>query len=544
MDFTNYKEEIQTLVNRVMECRSREDAGFMQNCQKLIEIGTEAEDDFLLGFAYYHLAEGCFCQNDHQNFVTYLSQSIVYQQKASQWKMLTRSYNMLGINAATRGNTTVALDQYITALSYGRKYEFPYEMAIVNTNIGYLYLSFGEYRSAEHYLKLAGETFSQYRDNSFGRKNLAAVYIILGRCSLKENNLETAVKYEKKARELGELEENELEYFMMQVLCARIRDAQGNEQERDVCIDHILRRLDTSQIFLEGCDDIFDLLDFLLEIEKYQELERIFPKLERIVEKMKVTHQKMELLRRQVKYYKAVGKQGRYLESCAKLYEYGEILREENVSMIRRSTELRFSLEEAREKEEKLLKEKEILRERSEKDPLTGLPNRYKLNKYAEEIFDQAYAKQESLSIEIFDVDYFKQYNDTYGHQAGDKCLKKIGKILQELMEADKNIFCARYGGDEFVIIYYGKTDEEILALAEGLKKSVLKLKLVHEASQAAEFVTISQGIHNSVPIHQNRMWDYLYSADGALYEVKRKKKNSICLIHRVSSEIKESVIL
>ena len=212
--------------------------------------------------------------------------------------------------------------------------------------------------------------------------------------------------------------------------------------------------------------------------------------------------------------------------------------------MTRRSTELRFQLEEARYKEEKLEKEKKLLKERSEKDALTGLPNRYRLNDVAERMFEYAFENQRSLAVEIFDIDYFKQYNDTYGHQEGDSCLKQIGRILRGWMRRDSNIFCARSGGDEFVIIWSGKKDEELLALAQELQEQVLELKMEHSGSQVSEYVTVSQGICNSVPRHRNRVWDYLHSADGALYEVKQQQKGGICLVHRTAREIKESVML
>ena len=100
-------------------------------------------------------------------------------------------------------------------------------------------------------------------------------------------------------------------------------------------------------------------------------------------------------------------------------------------------------------------------------------------------------------------------------------------------MEEDEDVFCARYGGDEFIIIYYGKTDEEVLALAHRLRQEILDLKLKNQGSQVSEYVTVSQGIRNSIPAFQSRMWDFLYGADGALYNVKRKQKNGICLINR-----------
>lgn len=543
MDFTNYGKEIQAQAEEMMELRYERGEPYMESCRRLVDIGKEKSDPYLLGFAYYYLAESYLCLNDHQNLMLCLAESIVNQRKASQWDLLIRSHNVMGIDAFNRGNTTVALDQYITALSYGEKYDCPYETALVTSNIGRLYMGFGEFDSAIRYLKKARNIFLNYRQEFFGRGNLANTYAALGRCSLFQKNLEEAVEYEEKIREIGETEESGIDLFMALGLSARIRHAQGSLKERDRYIEHLIQKLENLQIIMDSHEDIFDFLDFLLEIEKYQELKRIFPGLEILVKETGITNLRMELLRRQAEYYRNTGQREKYLESCASLYEDGKILKEENVGVIHHSTRLRFSLKEARLKEETLIKEKKELQERSEKDALTGLPNRYKLNDFAGKIFDKASENQECLSIEIFDVDYFKQYNDTYGHQAGDNCLQKIGAILKELMERDRDIFCARYGGDEFIIIYYGKTDKEILTLAGELRQRISELKIEHKGSQVSEYVTVSQGIRNSVPTHQNRMWDFLYAADGALYNVKRKQKNSICLIHKIEDNA-ESVIL
>lgn len=543
MDFTNYKSEIQELADKIMKGRYERGEPYMDDCRKMIEVGKEMKDSYLLGFAYYYLAEGYFCLNDHQNLIVYLTDAIVNQQKAAQWKMLMRSHNVMGIDAFNRGNMTIALDQYIAALSYGEKYDFPYETALINANIGRLYMGFEEHSFAIHYLEKAVDTFLNYKEDFFGKGNLATGYASLGLCYLLQGDMERAIEYEGKIREIGEEKEEDIDYFMSQGLFARIRHKQGLVEERDRYIENIIRKLEGVQTFLESHEDIYEFVDFLMEIGKYQQVQRVLPKLKILAEETEMTNLKIELLRRQAEYYHAVEDRENYLEICGKLYEQEKILREENVGVIHRSMELRFSLEEARKNEKALRKERNILQERSEKDALTGLPNRYKLNDFTGKIFDNASENHELLSIEIFDVDYFKQYNDLYGHQAGDDCLQKIGDILKELMERDDSIFCARYGGDEFIIIYYGKTDEEILAIAEELRERILALKLEHKGSQVSEYVTVSQGIRNSVPKHQDRMWDYLYAADGALYNVKKKCKNSICLTHS-NEEKGERVIL
>ncbi len=535
MDFTNYGKEVQDLAEEMYRLRLGKDGAYMESCRKLAEIGKKENDSRLLGFAYYYLAESYLCLNDHHNLVLCLAESIVNQQKTSQWDLLIRSHNVMGVDAYNRGNTTVALDQYITALSYGEKYKFPYETALVNCNIGRLYMGFGEYSSAIRYLEKARDSFYDYRDDFFGRGNLANAYASLGRCSLFQNKLEEAVEYEGKIRGLGGEDEDEdgIDFFVSQGLFARICHQKGELQERDQYIRGMIKKLDEVKSFTGSHEELFDFLDFLLEIGKYEELREVFPRLEVMAEESGITHLKMELMRRQAEYYRAVQDRENYLEVCARLYEEGQILREENVGVLHWSTELRLNLEKARKKERKLLKEKRMLKERSEKDALTGLANRYKLNDFAEKVFEKAKDNREMLSVEIFDVDYFKQFNDTYGHQAGDQCLEQIGRILDRFMQEDEDVFCARYGGDEFIIIYYGKTDEEVLALAHRLRQEILDLKLKNQGSQVSEYVTVSQGIRNSIPAFQSRMWDFLYGADGALYNVKRKQKNGICLINR-----------
>lgn len=533
MDFTNYGKEVQDLAEEMYRLRLGKDGAYMESCRKLAEIGKKENDSRLLGFAYYYLAESYLCLNDHHNLVLCLAESIVNQQKTSQWDLLIRSHNVMGVDAYNRGNTTVALDQYITALSYGEKYKFPYETALVNCNIGRLYMGFGEYSSAIRYLEKARDSFYDYREDFFGRGNLANAYASLGRCSLFQNKLEEAVEYEGKIRGLGGEDEDGIDFFVSQGLFARICHQKGELQERDQYIRSMIKKLDVVKSFTGSHEELFDFLDFLLEIGKYEELREVFPRLEVMAEESGITHLKMELMRRQAEYYRAVQDRENYLEVCARLYEEGQILREENVGVLHWSTELRLNLEKAKKKERKLLKEKRMLKERSEKDALTGLANRYKLNDFAEKVFEKAKDNREMLSIEIFDVDYFKQFNDTYGHQAGDQCLEQIGKILDRFMQEDEDVFCARYGGDEFIIIYYGKTDEEVLALAHRLRQEILDLKLINQGSQVSEYVTVSQGIRNSIPAFQSRMWDFLYGADGALYNVKRKKKNGICLINR-----------
>ena len=110
----------------------------------------------------------------------------------------------------------------------------------------------------------------------------------------------------------------------------------------------------------------------------------------------------------------------------------------------------------------------------------------------------------------------------------GDLCLLALSKELKKILK-DERIFAARYGGDEFVIIYKNMEDDEILKIAEKLGNKTRNLKIpVKKRSKETVGFTISQGIHNAVPKKLNRIWDFLHKADIALYDVKKDGKDGV----------------
>lgn len=545
MDFSNYSIEIRRITDDILTKGVSNPQVCLELCQKLIQQGKKEEDAVLLGFGYYYLARAYFALNDYNHFVEYLNIGIEYQKESAQWSILARSYNLMGMNAVSQGNVTVALDQYLLGLKIGKRHNCEYEMAMIYYNLGQLYMRLEEFDRAIHYFLEAEQLLHKFQSDFQARKNLIMLYTMLGHCYLA---LEKKVEAEKVEAELetwmrGEKLGN-IDMILIQNFHAQLRHAEGRITERDQFIAEVQKSIETSQIFWEVWEDIFNFGYFLLRLGKYEELKQLFDKVEDKVEQIQVNNMKTEFLRLKIHYYREQKDREAYLEACAMLYEYRERQNKENIAMLRRSAELRFSLEEAKGKEKMLLKETNMLRERAERDALTGLPNRYRLKEFAEEIYEKAYREQTNFGIEILDVDYFKQYNDGYGHQKGDECLKAIGEVLMQMMEAEDDIFCARYGGDEFVIIYYGKSDEEILRQAVHLRKRILKKKILHDYSPEGKVITISQGIHNTVPREKTYVWDYLHSADGALYQAKQYEKNSVCMKYEKEDELVDTVVL
>ena len=164
----------------------------------------------------------------------------------------------------------------------------------------------------------------------------------------------------------------------------------------------------------------------------------------------------------------------------------------------------------------------------SMEDALTKLANRRWFNTTIDRETRRARRNGDPLSLLMIDVDFFKQYNDRYGHIKGDVCLKKIGAVLRETFRRAEDLPC-RYGGEEFAVILPGVAAEEALALAERLRRKVEKLSMPHDASSVAPVVTISAG----VATEQNTSYttDHLIdNADQALYKAKSDGRNRVVL--------------
>ena len=159
-------------------------------------------------------------------------------------------------------------------------------------------------------------------------------------------------------------------------------------------------------------------------------------------------------------------------------------------------------------------------------DGLTGIANRRQFDEALTREWRRCLRTREPLSLLMCDVDFFKQYNDNYGHQAGDECLKLVAGTLRSKLRRPADIV-ARYGGEEFAAILPDTNLEGAVMVAEAMRSGVQALAQPHE-STAAGVVTVSLGVATLVPQRLDGMPGLVSAADWALYEAKRRGRNSV----------------
>jgi len=158
-------------------------------------------------------------------------------------------------------------------------------------------------------------------------------------------------------------------------------------------------------------------------------------------------------------------------------------------------------------------------------DPLTGLYNRRFMDSSMERVMGLLSRSDGLLSVLMLDIDFFKRYNDTYGHEAGDKCLQAVAHALSDSVSRVNDVV-VRYGGEEFAIILPNTDSEGARSFAEKLQKNVNELNIPHDKNEAAPYVTVSIGITTGKVERKHDLSMYLKRADEALYMSKESGRN------------------
>ena len=158
-------------------------------------------------------------------------------------------------------------------------------------------------------------------------------------------------------------------------------------------------------------------------------------------------------------------------------------------------------------------------------DGLTGIANRRHFDDTIDNELASTLKKESPLGLILIDIDYFKRYNDSYGHQRGDDCLIRVAKSLSSECKNAEDL-AARYGGEEFVILLPDTNEEQAYAVAERIRKAVEALDIEHKASDVTQHVTLSLGVSATQPGVKMKAAALIELADKALYKAKESGRN------------------
>lgn len=214
----------------------------------------------------------------------------------------------------------------------------------------------------------------------------------------------------------------------------------------------------------------------------------------------------------------------------------------ELLARIRSALKLKYEMDRRKAREQKLLEVTSQLEEAVKKlnrlsslDGLTGIANRRHFDDYIVSEWARGRRNARPLSLILADIDFFKAYNDTYGHQAGDECLKAVARTLQNVLNRPGDLAC-RYGGEEFAVVLPETPGNGAVSIAKTMCSRVESMGIVHKKSQTSNYVTISLGVATILPTSDLSPAQLISAADRALYDAKREGRNRVKTANNAAS--------
>lgn len=493
-------------------------------CDKIDQYAMEHNDLFLKGYSLFYRGFNKYINAQLEQGMEVLSTALNYLISTESWELVANAYNSMGNISDFQGDISLAIDCYLKGLSLAIEYGITKMEYNLRTNIANVYIGLGSF---EHAVAMLLDC-ERLRKSGLAippgpmlaaTANLINCYIHLGETAKAEERLEAL-------RKTCKNEPSTINTLLLCILEAQLHHATGNTDALNtVCNTLYNLKLNSIDVY-DALNELSLHAELLLEIGRYNDFHALMKRLEEQADSPNVEKKLLDL---QMKYCRKIGDHATLAKKALQFYEVSELREQERNKIVSHNIITRMRLDEEAQKRQEVERSNLMLKQKSERDALTGMNNRYKLNELAELAFHRAQLNGTPLTVEILDIDCYKEYNDNYGHQAGDDCLIRIADAIRSLEEYN-GVHTARYGGDEFVIIYEEHAQKEVERMAQRLHDRVYELNIEHKFSKVSDRISISQGLFHRVPTDGNKIWDFLYCADMVLYGVKNSGKNSFKL--------------
>ncbi len=508
-------------------------------CKKTHEFATLArrdKDELACAYAEVYFVILDFRANSiSSDTIKNLVGALQVSEKYKDYNLQTETHNMLGIVVSHLVDRVSALEHYEKGYAIAKKHHLLYQQSIFANNIGDVYTHLEEYDIALDYFR---DSYKQTLELEKKNKDKKASFLAMARINMCFLNM--AEVYYKKAdydeafRMLSCIDGFEYDsarmyfYSSLLILRALILIKSGETEQVSVYLDKIISEADNNVEALSTVDDYLQLASALVEVKEYEKAKMLLTFALKITEKADSVDKWCNYIKVRLAYLKAAEPEFDRTKLYEKYFECRE--KEEKMRKAQQLSALRSKkrLEEEIRKRSMAEERNRKLKALSEHDQLTGVYNRYAMNELGQNWFNEAKEKNTRISLMIIDIDYFKEYNDTYGHLGGDEALRSVSEVLKKVTGV--NDMVVRYGGDEFFIISKGRTDEEIVKMAKDINAYISEKKIRHAGSLVSDYLTLSLGAVNGKIPDEQSMIDMIHLADNGLYRVKNETRNALGL--------------
>lgn len=541
MDISKYDGHTAELIEKILNQKQNLSEEVLETLSQLKDIAYEKEDFALQGFVHFHMADALYSlEKDYWDFRKNLAQAVSFFELAGENELLARSYNYIAVDALNNGSFDVAYFYLMNAMHTCEQIDNKYLLSIINNNIGQVYARMRSYEKAIEYVRISTNLQVQCsKDDFYYYQNIINGYFSEGMLYSLMGDVEGAKQSDAKIAQLEketDVSNNPSVFIPIVMLRLIISVLEGNDEEYAVRSKNLMEKLQDAHRLYDYITDVEDLCRILIEYGRLDTAEEIIKTVNNIVETTDVIEMKRIVSSLEIALFEKMGDVNQVNLHLREQHYLVKQQQDEQNRIYQYSIDLLNIMNEQRKEHERLRIENEKLQAQAQKDSLTGMANRFKLDQVMPPMFEKAKKDKTPFAVSLMDVDKFKDYNDSYGHLAGDYCLQKVANAIQEVSDTH-GLVCARYGGDEFVMLYENKSDQEIMRIAHELSEKVIEQSKTLMRTGENGCISISQGICNCVPLEGQDYNDFLNEADNALYAIKKNmylpgERESVRLVH------------
>lgn len=516
------------LINQLKNEGSKTREAVKSICYELLEYSISHEDYRGQTYALYYLGELRFRHHKYKQSLEYLLKGFELFHHYKEDDHNIDYCILIGKLYTKLGDEQKAFDYFYSGMKLAKRNQNYLKQGSLYCNISTAYAKLSAYEEAlKHFMREKQCYQNLMKDQAHKKKDFILDVVLninigLTYCSMHKYDLAYPILKDVEHHSIDTYEEYLLSYYAL-----KIKTFYGLKrfQASLKYVKLFRKRASMLPDILDNFDDCYDILFELLSLYEIEEAKNY-------LELLRTTAFDIGAVEYKSKYYDALlqfelrnGSKEEFVKSFETFLELEEYQEKEFKEMKLSNLRDKKMIESTAELKRLMMHNMSIIKEKSEKDALTKLANRYCLNEYCEEKFQEAKNRKVTIGIDVIDIDYFKHYNDCFGHLYGDYCLVQVAEAMRE---AAGNHFLARFGGDEFFIIFFDTSTEKIVETAKRLQQILMDKKIMQAEGLPYECITISQGIVNQIPEAGQTMSDFIHTADSALYKGKKMEKNAI----------------
>lgn len=504
-------------MKKILEIRREDPEKEKELCMQML---TGCEDKYTEAFGRTYLGDAYHTMGQIEHALPEYKKALELAGENAYDDLLSMLYNSVGVVYMYNDDEQSALDYFFSGIELAEKLNDKMMHATLLANIAYVYRSAGALDEAE---KMMDESYRMIREAQHNDANVEMDELgyKLDKIWIKLQKHETDEAWKRMQCDEIQNDDSRDNKINFAIYYEQISDTKQ-------CLKYIEEALEDTVHEVNQFEEafyLFELIEICIKAKLYTKAEEISD----IAEKLLFTEigtvgKWTTFMGYRIEIYEALGRTEELKNAYEKYYVYDQEYEEEKahatVKRVRRKIELLHELDRKNE-----IKQRQAdLYDRRGRDALTKLYNRWGIKGRIETLYQEYCGRDLSLAVAIADVDFFKEYNDTYGHIAGDKCLKTVAEILKK--NAGEESIVGRYGGDEFLIVLWGKTQKETEQMFDSIREELADNHIENKNSAVSDAVTVTAG---GVITKLETWTDFtacLHEADLALYEVKKQSRD------------------